>query len=143
MLIDDIRESVKNYIPTSVFSYGRSFDTSLEVSKESIQDYFIHLDPLTYNGKLNDATESATINLGFLLQDKPDSSYDKDENLDIDDSIEEIQANTKLMATNWLNYFLDNYSYSDAEYEIMPITRIKNVMSGILLKIKLSYKTPC
>lgn len=143
MLIDDIRESIKSYIKTSVFSYGRPFDTALESSKESIQDYFIHLDPLTYNGKSNDATEYVNISLGFLLQDKPDSSYDKVENLDITESIEEIQSSTKLKAIGWLNYLLDNYHYSDAEYEILPITRVKNVMSGSLLKVKLSYKTPC
>ncbi len=143
MLIDDIRESIKGYIKTSVFSYGRSFDTALKASEELVTDYFIHLDPLTYNGKSNDSIESVNISLGFLLQDKPDSQYDKEDNLDITDSIEEIQASTKLKANGWLNYFLDNYRYSDAEYEILPITRVKNVMSGSLLKVKLSYKNPC
>jgi hypothetical protein len=139
---DEIREHIKIFKPTAIFSYGRSFDTSLKTALDLITDWFIYLEPVTFNGQANN-TESATIVMGFLKQDSPDSSYDKDDNLDIDPSIEEIQSDAHTLALLWLNDFLDNYKYSDSTYTLEPITRIKNVMSGKLLRVTFNGKPKC
>lgn len=142
-ITDKIREHLSKYIPQSVFSYGRPFDTSLAAAKIPVNYWFIHLDPIEINGKSNDNTQSLRLSIGFLKQDKPDSSFDKAENLDIDESIEEIQASATTEAINWLNDFLDNYGYSDGEYNVKPLTRVKNVMSGALLTVTISGKIAC
>jgi hypothetical protein len=139
---DEIREHIKTFKPTAIFSYGRSFDTSLKTALDLITDWFIYLEPVTFNGQSNN-TESATIVMGFLKQDSPDSSYDKDDNLDIDPSIEEIQSDAHTLALLWLNDFLDNYKHSDSTYTLEPITRIKNVMSGKLLRVTFNGKPKC
>jgi hypothetical protein len=139
---DEIREHLKTFKPTAIFSYGRSFDTSLKTALDLITDWFIYLEPVTFNGQA-DNIESSQIVLGFLKQDSPDSSYDKDDNLDIDPSIEEIQSDAHKLALQWLNDFLDNHNYSDGTYTIAPITRIKNVMSGVLLTVTLNGKPKC
>lgn len=142
MIQQDIREHIATYIPTAVFSYGRPFDTALDAAKIEIDEYFIHLDPIRFEGVVNDI-ETANISIGFLLQDTPDSEYDNENNLDITDSIETIQNNAKVKALAWLNDFLDNYTFSGSTYSITPVTRIKNVMSGVLLTVQLRYKPTC
>ena len=142
MIQDDIREHLKIYKPTAVFSYGRNFDTALDSNLKLITDWFIALDPITFNGNVND-TESAQVVMGFLKQDSPDSTYDKDDNLEIDLSIEEIQSDAHTFALAWLNDFLDNYKYSAVTYTLTPITRIKNVMSGKLLTVTFNGKPTC
>jgi len=142
MIQDDIREHLKTYKPTAVFSYGRNFDTALDSNLKLIIDWFIPLDPISFNGVVND-TESANVVMGFLKQDSPDSSYDKDDNLEIDLSIEEIQAEAHKFALDWLNDFLDNYKYSVVNYTLDPVTRIKNVMSGKLLRVTFNGKPTC
>lgn len=142
MIVDDIREHLSTFIKGSVFSYGRPFDTALAAATIEIDQWFIHLDPVTFDGIANDS-EKCKLSIGFLLQDKPDSTFDKDENLDIDDSIEMIQSDAKVKALLWLNDFLDNYTFSGSTYTITPVTRIKNVMSGVLLNVTLSYKPTC
>ena len=142
MIQDDIREHLRTYKPTAVFSYGRNFDTALKANIDLITDWFIPLDPITFNGNVND-TESANVVMGFLKQDSPDSTYDKDDNLEIDLSIEEIQSDAHIFALAWLNDFLDNYKYSAVTYTLTPITRIKNVMSGKLLTVTFNGKPTC
>lgn len=139
---DQIRESLKIYSPNTVFSYGRGFDSALDTYKKEIIEWFVYLDPIQFNGKAND-TESANVVIGFLKQDTPDSSFDKDDNLEINQSIEEIQSDAHTLALGWLNYFLDNYNYSDSNYVLDPVTRIKNVMSGKLLRVTLNGKPKC
>lgn len=143
MIQDDIREHLKVYKPNAVFSYGRSFDTALKAYENQVIDWFIFLDPVTFTGQ-SDNTESSNIVIGFLKQDKPDSSFDKDDNLDIDPSVEEIQTEAHILALAWLNNFLDTYrKYSDGTYTLEPITRIKNVMSGKLLRVTFNGKPTC
>lgn len=142
-IIDEIREHVAKYFKGSTFSYGRPFDTSLTAAQKTVTTWFIHLDPIEINGQANDSTQSIRLSMGFLKQDKPSSSFDKAENLDVDASIEEIQATASLEAVRWLNDFLDNYNYSDGAYNLRPLTRIKNVMSGTLLTVTLSGKIKC
>jgi len=139
---DEIRESIKAYSSTAVFSYGRNFDTALKTYKDEIQEWFVFLDPISFSGQANN-TESANVVIGFLKQDTPDSSYDKDDNLEINQSIEEIQSEAHVFALGWLNYFLDNYKYSDSTYTLDPITRIKNVMSGKLMRVTFNGKPKC
>ena len=143
MIIQDIREHLTKYLSSAVFSYGRPFDTALASTNIEIDEWFIHLDPITYEGTLNNSTESVRLSIGFLKQDVPDSSYDEAENLDINESIETIQQDAKKTAINWLIDFLDNYQYSDSLFTLTPVTRVKNVMSGILLNVTLSYKVQC
>jgi len=143
MIIDDIREHLGTYIHNSVFSYGRPFDTALAAAKIQTDQWFIHVDPVTFNGNITDATESAPVSIGFLLQDTPDSTFDETENMDVTPSIEAIQKDAKSKALDWLSDFLDTYKYSNVTYTVAPITRIKNVMSGILLNVTFAYKTPC
>lgn len=142
-IIDEIREHLQKYLPNAVFSYGRSFDTSLAAAKIEVSGWFIHLDPIEFNGKANDSVQTARLSMGFLRKDRPDSAFDKAENLEIDDSIEEIQATAATEAINWLNDFLENYDYSDGDYNLRPLTRVKNVMSGTLLTVTLSGKIKC
>jgi hypothetical protein len=142
MIQDDIREHLKTYKPTAVFSYGRNFDTALKSNIDLITEWFVTLDPVSFNGVVND-TESSNIVMGFLKQDSPDSTFDKDDNLDIDLSIEEIQSDAHTFALAWLNDFLDNYKYSVGNYTLDPITRIKNVMSGKLLRVTFNGKPTC
>jgi|TARA_R110000868_G_scaffold240723_2_gene495237 hypothetical protein len=141
-LQDEIKESLKLYSPNIVISYGRSFDTALATYRDEIQEWFAFIDPISFNGKANDI-ESANLVIGFLKQDEPDSSFDKDDNLELNQSIEEIQSDAHTFALGWLNYFLDNYNYSDGNYTLDPVTRIKNVMSGKLLKVTLNGKPKC
>lgn len=141
-LINDIRQHTKVFDPQATFSYGRPFDTALASAKEEVLGYFIHVDPITFGG-ITDGTESAPVTIGFLKQDSPDSEYDKDQNLDITPSIEELQDAAKIFAVQWLNSFLDTYQYGAANYTITPVTRIKNVMSGVMLSVTFNYKTPC
>ena len=139
---DEIREHLGVYKPNAVFRYGRNFDTSLNSAIELIEEWFVHLDPVTYEGFLND-TENTRLVIGILKQDSPDSNYNKDDNLEIDDSIETIQEDAKTFARNWINDFLDNYPYSAINYTIAPLTRVKNVMSGVLLTVTLNGKPRC
>lgn len=139
---EEIKESLKAYSPNIVVSYGRSFDSALATYKEEIIEWFAFIDPISFSGKAND-TESANIVIGFLKQDSPDSAFDKDDNLELNQSIEEIQSDAHTFALGWLNYFLDNYKYSDGNYTLDPVTRIKNVMSGKLMRVTLSGKPKC
>lgn len=142
MIVDDIREHLSTYLIGSVFSYGRAFDTALATANIEIDKWFIHLDPVTFEGEIN-IFERVKLSIGFLKQDKPDSSFDDSENLDTSESIEAIQSEAKDTATAWLNDFLDNYLFSGNSYSITPVTRVKNVMSGCLINVTLSYKPSC
>lgn len=142
-LQDEIRKHLTKYLPSSVFSYGRAFDTALSAAKLEINDLFIHLDPIETTGKASDGVIVKRVSIGFLKKDKPDSVFDKEENLEITPSVEEIQNSTETTAINWLSDFLDNYNYSDGDYTIRPITKVKNVMSGVLLTVNFSGKIKC
>lgn len=142
-IVNDIRESVNTYIDGVVFNYGRKFDHAIETNKIEVDGWFVHLDPITLNGKSNDGTKTATVNIGFLKQDNPDSEYDDTNELEITPSIEILQSDANQKAVDWLNYFLDNYHYSDGNYTLTPATRIVNVMSGCLMNVSLSFKQSC
>ena len=142
-IVSDIRESVNDHIKDGVFNYGRATDTALASANLEVVSWFVHLDPVQIDGEVN-LNERARVDIGFLQQDKPDSSFDAvDSNLDIDASIEQIQSDAKDLSLQWLNYFLDNYKYSCTTYTIRDVTRIKNVMSGVLLSVTFLYKPKC
>ena len=145
MITQDIRESINLYMPSAVFSYGRAVDTALAASKLKVDDWFIHLDPITPQGNITDSTKTAALTFGFLKQTKPDSEYDKEQNLDIDLSIEEVQNEAEQKAEAWLNNFLNTHSstYQAGNYTISPATKVKNVMSGVLLQVTLNYRSAC
>jgi hypothetical protein len=142
MIQQDIREHIKKYKPTAIFNYGRSFDTALAAANNSVQDWFIFLDPVVFTGVPNE-TESANVLIGFLKQDSPHSEFDADSNLEIDLSIEQIQDEAHTLAVAWLNEFLDTYKYSATAYTLNTVTRIKNVMSGKTLSVTFNYKPSC
>lgn len=142
MIQNDIRTHLKEYKPTSIVNYGRSFDTALEAAKKEIQDWFIFIDPIKYSGTINE-TETATAVIGFLKQDSPHSAYDVDDNFEMSDSIEEIQDEAHTLALSWLSAFLDSYKYSVGNYSLDPLTRVKNVMSGVLFTVDFNYKPSC
>lgn len=145
MIIDDIRASFKTYNPSTVVSYGRPADTAIASAKLEIDEWFAHIDPIRVDGKAIDNNLSSPITIGILKQDKPDSQFDQEENLDIDPSIEEIQKEAQTFVLGWYNHFMDEYGnrYSNDAYSIVPATRIKNVMSGILFTGTFSYKGTC
>ena len=139
---DQIRESLKIYSPEAVMSYGRNFDTAIKTYKDEITEWFVFLDPISINGKAGD-TISNNITIGFLKQDAPDALYDKTDNLEMTPSTEDIQDAAEVFALGWLDYFLDTYKYSDSNYTLDAVTRIKNVMSGKLLRVTLNGKPSC
>lgn len=145
MITQDIRDSINLFIPTAVFSYGRSFDTALAAAKITVDDWFIHLDPITQQGNITDGTKSAPFTIGFLKQTKPDSEFDKEQNLDIDPSIEEVQEEAGRKAEAWFNEFLNTHSstYQGGSYTLAPVTKVKNVMSGALIQGTLNYRSAC
>lgn len=149
MIVDDIRESVKLFLPDSEFSYGRKFDTAIEASATTIKDYFVAMDPIRIVSTRSDKSRTASIVMAFLVLDKTDSNYDKGTNKDVELSIEEKQANATLKAEEWVDYFMDiwskktgNTKYQISSLSINPLTRIKDVMSGVSIEFDLVYKRP-
>lgn len=149
MIVDDIRESIKLFLPDSEFSYGRKFDTAIEASAVTIKDYFVALDPIRIVSTRSDKSRTASIVMAFLVLDKTDSNYDKGTNKDVELSIEEKQANATLKAEEWTDYFTDiwskktgNTKYQIVSLNINPLTRIKDIMSGVSVEFDLIYKRP-
>ncbi len=151
MIVDDIRESVKLFMPESEFSYGRRFDTAIEASRIKISDYFVAMDPVRHSTQRADKNRTASIVMAFLVLDKTDSNYDKATNKDaVELSIEEKQAEALLKAEQWADYFINVWcrlptktKYSIQTMQIDPLTRIKDIMSGVSVQFDLIYKTPC
>lgn len=145
MITQDIRQSFVIYSPSTVFNYGRPADTTLAAAKIEIDDWFVHLDPVSTDGTMPDKNLTTSVSLGFLRQDTPDSEYDDAQELSINDSIEKLQADAQTFAIGWLDFFMDNYGrkYGTATFRIQPATRVKNVMSGILFNVTFTYKAPC
>lgn len=150
MIVDDIRESVKLFMPTSEFSYGRRFDTAIEASNIQVSDYFVAMDPVRHSTSRIDKNRTASVVMAFLVLDMDDSNYDKESNKDVELSIEEKQANALIKAEQWADYFIDvwcrisgNTKYSITSMQINPLTRIKDMMSGVSVEFDLVYKKPC
>lgn len=147
MIVDDIRESVKLFLPNSEFSYGRKFDTAIEASSIKVNEYFVALDPIRVTSTRADKNRTVGVVMAFLVLDTTDSNYDKNTNKDVELSIEEKQANALLKAEEWADYFTDvwskkvgNTKYQISTLTINPLTRIKDIMSGVSVEFDLVYK---
>jgi len=110
-VVNDIRSSVQLAVDNSTFIFGRSFDTALDSIHSTSANVLVYLDPVQWNGNLNDSFENAQIQMVFLTQDAADSNFDETQNEIEADSTEEIFRLMKKDAETWLNYFNDNYSY--------------------------------
>lgn len=150
MITQDIRESVLLYLPTAEFSYGRKFDTAVEASKIKVNDYFVALDPISIRGSLLNKERVATISIAFLKLDSGDSNYDNATNVALTDSIEKIQDDSITTAELWANYFQNvwsknnnNQRYMFGEISFNGLTRVKDMMSGVLASFTLTYKVNC
>lgn len=140
MIVDDIRNSIGINIKRSVFSYGRSYDTAISTAKIEIDQWFVFIDPIFYSGEVIDGTKTAPVFIGFIKQDKPDSEFDTEQNKDSFESIEQVQEEAQEVALTWLEYFRENYNYQVGAWSISPVTRVKNVMSGVVMQVSFSYK---
>jgi len=150
MITQDIRESVLLYLPTAEFSYGRKFDTAVEASKIKVTDYFVALDPISIRGSLISKEKIATISIAFLKLDSGDSNFDNATNVATTDSIEKIQDDSLIVAENWAYYFQNTWSKNNSNQRYMfgeitanGLTRVKDMMSGVLLNFTLTYKVNC
>lgn len=143
-IIQAIRESIQDSIPNSLFVYGRNSDTALESAKELNIGTFVYLEPITKTSNLTDGFLTDNIVIGFLTQDEPDSSSDKEINEESSLSMEEKIAEMENVAIDWLDYFCNNYTYSlNGNYNIQPVFRIKNVMTGVLMTFQFIEPKQC
>lgn len=143
-VVNDIRSSVQLAVDNSTFIFGRSFDTALDAIHSTSANVLVYLDPVQWNGNLNDSFENAQIQMVFLTQDAADSNFDETQNEIEADSTEEIFRLMKKDAETWLNYFNNNYSYYQlSNYTMIPAIKIKNVCSGVFVQFTLTYKRPC
>lgn len=143
-VVNDIRSSVNLSVDNSTFIFGRSFDTALDAIHSTSANVLVYLDPVQWNGGINDSFENAQIQMVFLTQDAADSNFDETQNEIEADSTEEIFRLMKKEAETWLNYFNDNYSYYQlGNYTMLPAIKIKNVCSGVFVQLTLTYKKPC
>jgi hypothetical protein len=143
-IIQAIRESVQDSIQNSLFVYGRNSDTALESAKELNIGTFVYLEPIQKTGNLTDGFLTDNITIGFLTQDEPDSSSDEDINEESIESMEQKVAEMENVAIDWLDYFCNNYTYSlNGNYNLQPVFRIKNVMTGGLLTFQFIEPKQC
>jgi hypothetical protein len=145
-LVQSIRESVKNCsdITNPLFVHGRSADTALASAKERVDGTFVYLEPITKTVGSEDSTQGAAIVIGFLTQDEPSSSSDEELNEADELSMEEKVSAMETQATNWLDYFFDNYLFRiSGTYTVTPVFRIKNVMTGVFLTFTLIEPKQC
>jgi len=141
-IVRDIRSVALRVDKDAIVNYGRPSDTALATGDIQIISSFIHIDPVVING-IVDGAESASLTIGFLYQDKPDSSFDSTVNKDVAKSIEEIQEDAYNLALDFLNEFNESNGYNVTAYTINTVTRVKNVFSGVLLKFNTSYMPSC
>lgn len=145
-IIQDIRESVNNcpQLTSPLFVHGRSSDTALDSAKELNIGTFVYLEPITKTINVTDSFKTDTIIIGFLTQDEPDSESDEVINEESQLSMEEKIAQMETEATAWVNYFIDNYTYSIVNtFSLQPIYRIKGVMTGVLLTLTVIEPNKC
>lgn len=145
-IIQDIRESVNNcpQLTNPLFVHGRSSDTALDSAKELNIGTFVYLEPITKTINVTDSFKTDTIIIGFLTQDEPDSESDEVINEESQLSMEEKIAQMETEATAWVNYFIDNYTYSIVNtFSLQPIYRIKGVMTGVLLTLTVIEPNKC
>lgn len=143
-IIQAIRESVQDSIQNSLFVYGRNSDTALESAKELNIGTFVYLEPIQKTGNLTDGFLTNNITIGFLTQDEPDSSSDEEINEESSESMEQKVAEMENVAIDWLDYFCNNYTYSlNGNYNLQPVFRIKNVMTGVLLTFQFIEPKQC
>lgn len=145
-IIQHIRESVNNCtsLTNPLFVHGRNSDTALDSAKELNIGTFVYLEPITKTISLNDSFKSDSIVIGFLTQDEPDSESDEVINEESQLSMEEKIAQMETEAILWLNYFLDNYTYSiSGTFTLQPVYRIKGVMTGVLLTLTVIEPIGC
>lgn len=143
-IIQAIRESVQDSIQNSLFVYGRNSDTALESAKELNIGTFVYLEPIQKTGNLTDGFLTDNITIGFLTQDEPDSSSDEEINEESSESMEQKVADMENVAIDWLDYFCNNYTYSlNGNYNLQPVFRIKNVMTGVLLTFQFIEPKQC
>ena len=87
---------------------------------------------------------AVAIVIGFLTQDEPDSESDEVINEERQLSMEEKIAQMETESIAWLNYFLDNYTYSiSGTFTLQPVYRIKGVMTGVLLTLTVIEPNQC
>jgi len=145
-IIQDIRQSVNNcsQLTNPLFVHGRSSDTALDSAKELNIGTFVYLEPITKTINVTDSFKTDTIIIGFLTQDEPDSESDEVINEESQLSMEEKIAQMEFEAISWVNYFLDNYTYSIINtFSLQPIYRIKGVMTGVLLTLTVIEPNKC
>jgi hypothetical protein len=145
-IIQDIRQSVNNcsQLTNPLFVHGRSSDTALDSAKELNIGTFVYLEPITKTINVTDSFKTDTIIIGFLTQDEPDSESDEVINEESQLSMEEKIAQMETEATAWVNYFIDNYTYSIVNtFSLQPIYRIKGVMTGVLLTLTVIEPNKC
>ncbi len=145
-IIQDIRQSVNNcsQLTNPLFVHGRSSDTALDSAKELNIGTFVYLEPITKTINVTDSFKTDTIIIGFLTQYEPDSESDEVINEESQLSMEEKIAQMETEATAWVNYFIDNYTYSIVNtFSLQPIYRIKGVMTGVLLTLTVIEPNKC
>jgi hypothetical protein len=145
-IIQNIRESVNNCpsITNPLFVHGRSSDTALDSAKELNIGTFVYLEPITKTIGITDQFKTDAIVIGFLTQDEPDSESDEVINEESQLSMEEKIAQMETESIAWLNYFLDNYTYSiSGTFTLQPVYRIKSVMTGVLLTLTVIEPNQC
>lgn len=145
-LVQKIRESVNNCpsITQPLFVYGRSSDTALDAAKELNTGTLVYLEPITKTGTTDVQTQIATVVIGFLTQDQPDSESDEYINEESIASMEEKVNAMETEALDWLEYLFENYTLRlSGTYSLTPIFRIKNVMTGVFLTFNLVEPKEC
>lgn len=145
-IIQNIRESVNNCpsLTNPLFVHGRSSDTALDSAKELNIGTFVYLEPITKTIGITDQFKTDAIVIGFLTQDEPDSESDEVINEESQLSMEEKIAQMESESLAWLNYFLDNYTYSiSGTFTLQPVYRIKGVMTGVLLTLTVIEPNQC
>ena len=126
-IIQDIRQSVNNCpsLTNPLFVHGRSSDTALDSAKELNIGTFVYLEPITKTIGITDQFKKDAIVIGFLTQDEPDSESDEVINEESQLSMEEKIAQMETESIAWLNYFLDNYTYSiSGTFTLQPVYKI-------------------
>ena len=142
-VINDIREALAHTNDEAILYYGRSFDSALKSIEEDTSGLFVYVDPITYSVDVLNDTETASISIGFLKQDSPDSEHDETFNDSSLQSVENIIEEKKGEFISFITYFNENYNYSIATVNITPVYKVKNVCSGVLATFTLNYKLPC
>lgn len=145
-LVQSIRESIQNctQLTSPFFTHGRNADTTLDAAKEQNIGTLVYLEPINKTGNMTDGGKTAVITIGFLTQDEPDSAHDEELNEADTLSMEEKLANMETESVAWLDYFFSNYKFGMlGNYQMQPVYRFKNVMTGVLLTFTIIEPKQC